>query len=257
MNKIKLITLTNFGYIKYILNLLASLKNINLSHKLIVYCLDKQSVDFLKNKFDDIQVKYVENEFNVSDLTDFRTSGWNKIVFYKLKIIKENLDKGYDVIFTDGDIVFLKDPINYLKNEISDYDLLCQEDVLPIKKELVENQNPLAYRDLSETDELNSGFMYIKNNEVMKNFFDYSKVDINTFKCDQIYLNDHKKKLKYKKLKLDLFPTGYYYYTQIDYAKRDLDKVAFIIHFNFNFAKTTKIEYIKLHKKWFLQDLIV
>ena len=51
MNKIKLITLTNFGYIKYILNLLASLKNINLSHKLIVYCLDKKSVDFLKSKF--------------------------------------------------------------------------------------------------------------------------------------------------------------------------------------------------------------
>ena len=43
-----------------------------------------------------------------------------------LKIIKENLDKGYDVIFTDGDIVFLKDPINYLKNQIGDYDLLSQ-----------------------------------------------------------------------------------------------------------------------------------
>jgi hypothetical protein len=257
MNKIRLITLTNFGYIKYILNLLSSLKNINLSHKLIIYCLDKQSVNFLKNNFNDINVKYIDNEYNVTDLTDFRTNGWNKIVYYKLKIIKENLEKGYNVIFTDGDIVFLKNPIDYLKSQIKDYDMLCQEDVLPIKKELVENQNPLAYRDLSETDELNSGFMYIKNNEKMKRFFDYTKIDINTFKCDQIYLNENKHNLKYKKLELDLFPTGYYYYTQIDYAKRDIDKLAYIIHFNFNFAKTTKIEYIKLHKKWFLEDLII
>ena len=105
---LKLITLTNKGYLEYTQNLIESLKKLNISNKLEIYCIDQVSFNFLKNKYTENKVYYVQNNYNISDIQLFRDGNWNKVVYYKFQIIKENLDKGNDVLFTDGDIVFFK-----------------------------------------------------------------------------------------------------------------------------------------------------
>ena len=56
--------------------------------------------------------------------------------------------------------------------------------------------------------------LWLLNQMKKKDFFDLKKIDLNNFKCDQIYINQNINKLKYELLPLDLFPNGYYYYSQ-------------------------------------------
>tara|TARA_B100001093_G_scaffold486732_1_gene522329 strand:- start:84 stop:842 length:759 start_codon:yes stop_codon:yes gene_type:complete len=249
---LKLITLTNKGYLEYTQNLIESLKKLNISNKLEIYCIDQVSFNFLKNKYNENMVYYVQNNYNISDIQLFRDGNWNKVVYYKFQIIKENLDKGYDVLFTDGDIVFLKNPFEYLKNNVNEYDLLFQEDVLPDEKDnkstlATKKEDPLHY----SKDEICTGFMFAKCNNNNKILFDSKSIDIEKFVCDQLYVNDLKNHLNYKLLDRDLFPSGYYYYTQKSFRDNDLDKNAFIIHFNYN-TPWLKTGYMKKYGKWFL-----
>jgi hypothetical protein len=250
--KTKLITLTNNGYKEYTQNLIESLRKLNISNLLNIYCIDPESYNFFKNNYKNNYVTYVENQFNISDIQLFRDGNWNKVVYYKFQIIKENLEKGYNVIFTDGDIVFLKNPFEYLKNNILEYDLLFQEDVLPLEKNnettlATSKKDPLYYSN----DEICSGFMYIKCNQKNKTLFDSNFINLNSFICDQLHINNVKEHLNYKLLDRNLFPSGYYYYTQKSFRDNDLDTGAFIIHFNYN-TPWLKTGYMKKYNKWFL-----
>ena len=52
---------------------------------------------------------------------------WASITSYKMCAINNELVNGNDVIFTDGDIVFERNPVQYLINNIVD-DLIIQND---------------------------------------------------------------------------------------------------------------------------------
>ena len=52
--------------------------------------------------------------------------------------------------------------------------------------------------------------LWLLNQTKKLDFFDLKKIDLNNFKCDQIYINQNINKLKYELLPLDLFPNGYY-----------------------------------------------
>ena len=199
MNNIILITLTNFGYKDLTLNLVKSLENLKLN--ILIYCADKLSFEYFK----DYNSKLIDSEINYSKLELFRIGNWGKFVSLKFKIIKEMLEENKTVIFIDGDIVFLKNPIHYLMGKINDNDILVQHDATCKNSKLDCEYN---------YGEICSGFMVIKPNQKTIDFFDLKKIDLNNFKCDQIYINQNINKLKYELLPLDLFPNGYYYYSQ-------------------------------------------
>ena len=231
MNSITFITLTNSGYIDYTLNCLESLKNINSELELKSYCIGQNGYKALQkqNNLCDL----INEECN-SNFQTFRNGNWSNITYHKFNIIYDNLLKYDYICFTDGDIVFENHKFyHYLIQNIGDYDLLVQSEG-------------------DEYEDFCSGFMYIRSNPNTLSIFDPSNISI--FKDtigwdDQIYLNTVKKSLKYKKLPLDLFPNGKYYFQHNQHIS------PYLIHFNWAYGHGKK-DKMKEYNKWYLNKKV-
>ena len=230
MNELAFITLTNSGYIKYTLNCIQSLENIDMDSLLHSYVIGKEGFTSLKQN--GYKCSLIDDEEN-SNFQTFDNGNRRDITFYKCKIIYENLLNYKYVCFTDGDIVFEnKNFLQYLKNNIINYDMLVQSEG-------------------NHIEDFCSGFMYIKSNEITLSIFNPTNVQLHKEKTsgrwdDQIYLNEIRKtiNINYKKLPLDLFPTGNYYYNN------NLNLSPYLIHFNWVVGDEKKKKMIQ-YGKWY------
>ena len=224
---ISFITLTNNGYLDYTLNCLKSIELAGIKTKLKVYCIGEESASILNNK--GITTDLIDDEKSV-EFQEFRTNNWSNIVFYKFKIIYDNLLNNEYVCITDGDIVYENNCIfDYLLNNIKDNDMLIQSDG-------------------NITESVCSGFIFIRSNQDTISLFNPSNVEEyrNTVGWgDQLYINSIKGKLKYKKLPLALFPSGKYYYQYSEEIK------PYLIHFNWVVGHEKKNKMVK-YNKWFI-----
>ena len=228
MSEVAFITLSNSGYIKFTLNCLESLKRIGLPSQLLhSYVIGKEGYNILKTN--GYKCTLIDDEAN-SNFQTFRNGNWGDIVFNKFQIIYENLLNYKYVCFTDGDIVFEnKDFLQYLKDNIDTYDMLAQSE-------------GDMYEDFC------SGFMYIKSTEITRSIF--NPENVLAYKRpgkwgDQIYLNEIRKKvnLNYKKLPLELFPNGKYYYSNSKISP-------YLIHFNW-VVGNEKVNRMRQYGKWY------
>jgi len=228
-DNVAFITLTNSGYIDYTLNCLESLKKINSKINLTCYCIGTDGYNKLKEN--NFQTILIEDDVN-SNFQTFRNGNWSNITYYKFKIIYENLLLHEYVCITDGDIVYENNFfMDFLLDNIDDNDLLAQSEGI-------------------EIDDFCTGFMFIKSNPKTLSLFNPENVE--KYKNvvgwdDQIYINEIRNMLKYKKLPLYLFPTGKYYYTYFNYLK------PYLIHFNWLYGHD-KMEKMIKHNKWFIQN---
>jgi len=230
-DKFIFITLTNSGYVNYTLNCLESLKKIGISTKLLhSYVIGKEGYELIKQK--NYSCTLIDDEIN-SNFQSYRNGNWSDIIFYKFKIIYENLQIYDYICITDGDIVFENNKfLLYLKDNIKQYDMLIQND------------------SLSDNDSSNlcSGFMYIKSNKNTKSLF--NPTNVIKYKKeknwgDQIYINEVKTLIKYKLLPLELFPNGQYYYKKPNLSP-------YMIHFNWTRGHEKKEKMI-LYNKWYIE----
>lgn len=225
---ISFITYTNYGYIEYTKNLILSLEKIKYPLTLKVYCVDKKSYDLLNAFNKNITFELLNDKTNNNqNIVGWKEKGWNTMVFSKIKCIYNELYKNKYILFTDSDIVFEKNPLNYLLENIKDYDILIQQN-------MIKSIYPL-----------NSGFMFINSNNNTKNLFNWENIDLNNFTCDQDYINDNKTKINYKLLKRELFPIQEYYFIEKPYID------PYIIHYNHKRGKDKKKDFIN-SKKWYL-----
>ena len=162
------------------------------------YCIGEEGYNTLKKK--GFQCELIDDEKN-SNFQTFRTDNWSNITYYKFKIIYENLLNHEFVCITDGDIVYENNLFfDFLLKNIENNDLLIQSEGI-------------------DTNDICSGFMFIKSNQLTISLFSPENVEAYKNKRywdDQVYVNEIKHKLKYKKLPLALFPTGKYYYNYND-----------------------------------------
>jgi hypothetical protein len=261
----RLITLTNDGYKLIASNMMKSLSKLNLIGSLTVFCLDQKVLDYLKNLYPICKYILIENTGS-ENLIDFRRAGWNHIVFYKMKAIYNSLNEYDRVLFIDGDIVFYRNPLEELEQELGDKDILFQTDLIISNeyynqyfKDIENLKNLQGLVDFMNGNkniksEVNTGFIYIKNTQNNIDFFDYKNIDINTFSCDQIYVNDNLNKLNYKMLNAIKYPTGLFikslYFTILKSMPADLGYLHNIIHFNYTIASLDKVATIKAMHSW-------
>lgn len=232
MDNISFITFTNFGYLHFTQNLILSLEKINFPLPLKVYCIDQKSYDTLKQWNEKIILEMLNDETNKNEsILGWKEEGWNTMVFSKLKCIYKELLKNEYVFFTDSDIVFEKDPLEYLLGNMKDYDILIQQ-----------NMETSKYP-------LNSGFMFMKSNEKTKELFNWQRINIDSFVCDQDYINENSQNIKYLGLSRELFPVEYYYYRNY----KDYSDKFYIFHFNFKKGNDKKKRMMNMNK-WYLID---
>lgn len=230
-SNIAFITLTNNGYIDYTLNCIESMRRIHMKQMHKVYCIGKYGCEILKQN--NILCELIDNE-TYTNFQEFRKKDWSNITYYKFEIIYNNLLNHDFVCITDGDIVYENNTMfDYLLNNIGDNDMLCQSEGI-------------------YNNDLCSGFMFVKSNELTISLFNPKNVEKyrNTVGWgDQIYVNLIKYNIKYKKLPLSLFPTGQYYYTYSSNLK------PYLIHFNWIVGHEKKNKMIK-YNKWYVEPKI-
>ena len=176
----------------------------------------------------------IDSPENITNFQKFRTKQWSNVTYYKFEIIYNNLLNNEYVCITDGDIVYENNQLfDYLLSNIEDNDLLIQSEGI-------------------YNIDLCSGFMFIKSNEHTISLFNPENVQMYRNQegwDDQVYINSIKYKFKFKKLPLQLFPTGQYYY---EFNK---NIQPYLIHFNFvvgHEKKNTMIHY----NKWYVSKKV-
>jgi len=240
MPKTKIVTLTNDGYKKLTHNLLISMENIGIEQLLTVYCIGKESYKYF-------QRRYPKNEIILLDDADETLNAWIEykacqskdadgkkiwadITSYKLYCVNEELKQGKNVLFVDGDIVFLKNPMSLI------HEILAQDSTLEF---IVQND---ATEDKYEY--MCTGFMWLRSNENTINITNFKRVreTIDSFQNDQQYMRKHAKQMKHVYFKLEDVPNGKYW-------REKKPQNPYIIHFNYDVSEF-KIKRMKMYHKW-------
>ena len=242
-NTAKLITLTNDGYSPFTENLLLSMKKLGIENKLKIYCIGDKCYNHFREKYTHNEIEQIEppDEY-LKEWLGYKSAQnpdaegkmkWANITSYKMYAIHNELIQDNDVMFTDGDIVFEKDPIPYLTENIKDLDLLIQND-----------------NDSYQRRAMCTGVFYMKSNDLTKEITDFSIIQqhIDSFTNDQQYLRRHEKRMKVEYLDLDLFPNGLYY-------REKKPSAPILIHFNYDVSEQ-KITRMKAYNKWYLDESV-
>ena len=111
----KFLTFLNSGCIDICKNMLKSAENVGLDlNDFIIACIDANAYEQMKS----YKGSYLAFEHEITEYKNWsfdETSDFRKIVRYKWKIIKDNYIKHKELCFVDTDIVFLKNPLSFIK----------------------------------------------------------------------------------------------------------------------------------------------
>lgn len=161
---------------------------------------------------------------------DWQSQGFLDTVYKKLDYTHELLKQGYTVFCTDLDIFYLKDPIKYMHEVLSDFDIVGQNDF----------------------GRLCTGFYMVKPSVSTIDLFDTSEnLVLDGEQSDQNYIHtklqsDKYSHLKVHKLDQDSFPNGHRWY------KYNKKLEPSIVHYNCVNSIEGKIRKMKRFNHWLI-----
>jgi hypothetical protein len=231
-------SVTNSGYLLYTMNMLKSLSRFGLDRKMLIVCIDKKAHNVLAG------LGY--NTFCIDDkelgkFCPWNTKGYDKICYLKLVLIYRILTLNKNVLLVDGDIVFLRNPLEdiFKWTHSTSIDVFVQND---------------AQDNLNITN-MCTGYMYIKANERLIKLYDcVSELGQKRYMTcafdnnDQTYFNNFvKPNCKMEPLMLEAYPNGKYFYENAP----TLLGTAILVHFNWVHGHL-KMAKMKEYKMWLL-----
>lgn len=101
---------------------LTSVKRFNIT-EIIFLALDRIGYNMVKNILPNVYMSFINQ--NISQHIDYNTPLYWKIVFSKTLYVKMFIDKNYDVILCDADVIFFKDPRIYMLKYNTDLVTTC------------------------------------------------------------------------------------------------------------------------------------
>jgi hypothetical protein len=219
--------------------MLKSLVPFGLDRFILLLCLDQRSATWFSNKgYQVITINEINDRFCA-----WNTDGYDRICYLKLEWIYRILSLGKNVLLIDGDIVFLKNPLDDVRkweNERST-DVWIQND---------------AQYD-QDTHNLCTGYVYIRSSPRMIQAYDCTtdigkqKYDTCAFdNNDQSYFNKYVKPISQCiPLPLVQYPNGKYFYEH----NTQIRSIATLVHFNW-VKGHMKMAKMKEHKLWLLTE---
>mmetsp|Transcript_6244 Transcript_6244/g.13488 ORF Transcript_6244/g.13488 Transcript_6244/m.13488 type:complete len:254 (+) Transcript_6244:1183-1944(+) len=176
------------------------------------------------------------------------------IMIAKVVCVQLVNELGYDLLFTDIDVVFYRDPMEYFRNPtLGNFDVYFQDD----------GSRQERYAPYSA----NSGFYFIRSNERSKILFRsmmYSGDIIIACRSHQqvlIALLEEYNSLFGLTVKVlsreeDDFPGGYHYHMRKDIVKKMVNGEIkpYIFHMSWTLNKVNKLEYMKQMGMWFVKE---
>jgi len=164
------------------------------SHKELYENFFKKSLRSLYSN-NDVAIRYMHHTQTTHDGT-FMTQGWLDSMSFKLDVILSAIEENKEgwFIFADCDIQFLSRFVEDLESQLTDVDLVCQEDC----------------------GSMCAGFFACKGTPAAKNLFETIKKTFRLLVNDQVALNEHQKLISYKLLDNKKYYTIGNYFKNID-----------------------------------------
>ena len=218
-----MLSFADFAYVELAINLHESLQALHITNFLFI-CADEKALKILRRR-GIASFLYHHPQMNSNDASVLLSDDFSLKTSIKIKIITAAIMMGFQVLFTDADVVFLRNPTHHLTS-FKNADLVIQNDT---------------------TNGLNSGFLLVRPTysgvTLMLRTLD---IVMTRLIIDQHALNLVIKEMVYTK-SLDMvvldsqqFPCGKVYFEDEnrmfleDRGKKD---VAYIVHNNFLFTK--------------------
>lgn len=101
---------------------ITSIKKFNITNTVFL-SLDTAGYYMIKNQIPNVYMSSVNH--NISQHIDYNTPLYWKIVYSKTIYVKSFIDKKYDVILCDTDVIFFKDPRKYMLEYNTDLVTTC------------------------------------------------------------------------------------------------------------------------------------
>ena len=236
-NSLILVTLTNEGYLHYTRNLLTSLEKVGLGGQMLVFCIDNASCLALRSEgFLAYRVNYNNA---ASDFQEYHQGEFRAVVATKFCVIHELLKLGFDVLFSDGDIVFLDNPVPQMCLNLKKADLVIQNDDRHDKT----SRNPFHIN-------LCTGFLLVRSTPDTLQTFNPQNMQENDA-CDQDYFNRIKNESdSIFVLDRNLFPNGSWFLDRPGDDFEERKQHAQMIHSNWRIGGE-KVTAMKEHGLWY------
>jgi hypothetical protein len=231
-------TVATAGYVPFVLNLHASLRRIGLGNHLVVYTPDRR----VKRELSAMGVHSLcFGPQHYGEWSDFNTREFAKIMAYKWAVASEILNTGSNVLFVDGDIVFLRNPAKYLRD-------------------VMERTSPhLIMQWESPKNVYNGGFWFARPEPSVLALFgdiqDCLRVD-KTLTDDQNRFNEiicQRAEIRIHALDAELFACGNQFLELPIHSRNRIDRSsnpypidsAYLLHFNYITGKERKVAAFK------------
>lgn len=162
-NKTIILVFANYGYLTVLENWIYFIRKLNISNYKVI-ALDDRLYEYLKNK--NIETTYRPCELDLG-----------KLWVHRVEVIKEFIDEGYDVIHSDADAVWVKNPLVELNNTKGDL-IFSQGTFWPLN---IHSKWGFV---------LCCGLFVIRNNAKTKTFLNQWSTNVKIYKDDQVSLNN-------------------------------------------------------------------
>ena len=230
VNNLVIIMALNNGYLDFFLNWFASYKKLNLTVPIVLIAEDKVVYDKVAKLDIDIITIIESNYTKINQTVIFQSKQFMDLTLRRHTYVLSYLLAGRDVIFSDTDTVWLKNPIPYFTGE---YDIWMQYDTPEI---------------------LCPGTMAVISTKETIEFFQKLTKGLAKYEySDQPFLNDKlkKSKLRIRGLDTGLFPSGKLYFQF--FTKKQKSGVA-VVHNNWIRGHDKKVNRFKKFNLWFVND---
>jgi len=175
---------------------------------------------------------------------------FSRMMWFKMVSVYIAIAAGFDVLFQDVDLIWLKDPIPYLQNAPGDVSFMDDGARTP-------RYTPLF---------VNSGFYFLKNNPKVRHFQEKlmksAASEIGYTHSHQSVMIRHLSEahhlygLEILVLDLELFPSGVMYHHNKKYMAKIKAKefTPFVFHMCWTENRVDKVKYFKILEMWFIPD---
>jgi len=250
------ITMINHGYINFTKNFLESMKIFKAKFKLIIYCIDQETINEL-NEYDNCICinadKFLKYNNLSSKLQSWSEIDYKKITFSKLDCILYTLKllSNMDITsvgYIDTDIIVLADPTNIILKVMEENKNIkifaqCDEQYNHCPSGLCNNKYNCC--------NICSGIIIFRNVSDIYHIFEYDETDILKFTSDQDFIRHKVFKHKIPNMSLDknVFLNGTYPGLKNKDIKFPI--TTSLIHFNY-ISGNNKEQKMKDTKCWFI-----
>ena len=202
------VTFINAAWLPLAKNWICSARKVGLKEKLYLIALQPDICSKLPS---DIPC-YEHTSVDIQSST-FGHPNYRKLMIERTRLILKLLNCGQHIVLVDADVVFLKNPLGYLKNVALDKDILFQADSIAVYA--IDVLLPHFFQYIC------GGFIYMKNNHATRYLWRAVLEFQTTFYWnDQAGLNvcirHHSQFVRWGMLDSTRFPNGqhYFYYNQ-------------------------------------------